>query len=100
MKTNYEVYENNAGGLALLVYENGNPMYLHTGYEFMPGQLTEDIRALTSGAIPVSEWDGNEIDDVPIEEITKGALDKDATTTYWDAMGSAAHLEFGEKYSE
>ena len=90
----YQVYENNAGGLALVVYDKGEPVYLHTGYEHAPGQLTEDIEMLTSGSFPVSEWDGNEIEDTSVEEIMQGTLVKTLTETYWAAMGTAARLEF------
>lgn len=60
---NWKVIENNGGGLTLVVFESeeyGNISYLHTGYEYNPGQLTEDISALKAGSNP-AEWDGNEL---------------------------------------
>ena len=62
----FTVIEDNGGGLTLITYtENGKIDYLHTGYEYNPGQLTEDIRTLKNGADPAQEWDRNELFSVP-----------------------------------
>lgn len=60
----YKVIEDNGGGLALVVFaEDGETVeYIHAGYEYNPGQLTEDLEALKNGDDPAREWDGNELD--------------------------------------
>lgn len=61
---NYKVIEDNGGGLALVVFaEDGETIeYIHSGYEYNPGQLTEDLEALKNGDDPAKDWDGNELD--------------------------------------
>ena len=62
----YKVIEDNGGGLALVVFaEDGETVeYIHTGYEYNPGQLTEDLEALKNGDDPAKDWDGNDLDSV------------------------------------
>lgn len=57
----FQVIEDNSGGLHLAVFnKNGdNVTYFHSGYEYNPGQLRNDIYALKCGANPEIEWDGN-----------------------------------------
>lgn len=59
----YKVIEDNGGGLALVVFaEDGETVeYIHTGYEYNPGQLTADLEALKNGADPAKEWEGNDL---------------------------------------
>lgn len=61
----FDVIEDNGGGLAILVYTNDRALveYIHTGYEFNPGQLIEDLINILEGADPLTEWDGNEVVD-------------------------------------
>lgn len=61
----YEVYETTGGCLILVVYDDyGRACYLHSGYEFVPGQLTRDIDLLRSGVNPILDgWDNNELCD-------------------------------------
>lgn len=61
-QVNYEVIEDNGGGLYLAVFDpNGNCIYLHQGYEYIPGQLSGDLVAINAGVNPVAaDWDGNE----------------------------------------
>ena len=99
MKRNYQVIEDNGGGLHLAVFENGNVVYLHSGYEYVQGQLLCDIIAL-QGEDDVSEWDGNtdnpqqEYDDLMdgygVEVIA------DTNGIYYDLMGAAGGREFGQ----
>lgn len=57
------VTENNGGGLALFVFDSsGTCVYTHTGYEYTPGALAQDIAALLSGDYPPEDWGGNEDD--------------------------------------
>jgi len=61
----YIVIEDNAGGLHLFVFEDINGdgcekiIYEHSGYEYVEGQLTDDLKELASGAHP-SNWEGCE----------------------------------------
>ena len=94
----YEVYENNAGGLALLVYDDaGRVNYIHTGYEFVPGQLQQDLAAIAQGDDPSTEWDGNEIDDFDESDVYGewGELVADNSGTYLGCAGYAANAELG-----
>lgn len=59
------VIEENGGGLYLVIFrgqEETEVEYLHSGYEFCPGQLMEDLWALFCGDDPAKDWDGNEIE--------------------------------------
>ena len=43
----YKVYESNAGNLTLIAYnKDGHADYIHTGYEFVSGQLKQDLQAV------------------------------------------------------
>lgn len=109
----YYVIEDNGGGLALVVFaEDGeNVEYIHSGYEYNPGQLTEDLENLKNGDDPAEYWDGNELDSVEGMENPedleswfpwnqKGigwetVADNDGI--YPEDMGAAARVEFGIK---
>lgn len=105
----YEVIENNGGGLILVVFdENDKVEYIHTGYEYIGGNLKEDIEALENGADPVKEWEGNcggieyEFGDVPQElydNITSydcgWSVIADNDGEYPNVMGEAGRREFG-----
>ena len=100
----FEVYENNAGGLALVVYDDCEKIeYVRTGYEFNLGQLLQDIECIKAGDDPAMMWDGNEIDyfsDSEINEFSSGEWGKlvaDNDAIYSENMGAAAGLEFGIK---
>lgn len=66
---NYKVIEDNGGGLALVVFaEDGETIeYIHSGYEYNPGQLTEDLEALKNGDDPAKDWDGNDLNNAEME---------------------------------
>lgn len=97
----YEVIEDNGGGLHLVVFaESGEVEYLHTGYEYVNGQLKNDIKLLESGDNPAKDWEENEENPQEVyDNITsfeygwKIVADNDGI--YPDKMGSAACLEFG-----
>lgn len=67
---NYKVIEDNGGGLALVVFaQDGETIeFIHTGYEYNPGQLTEDLENLKNGDDPARDWDGNDLDSYDGEE--------------------------------
>lgn len=97
----FEVYENNGGCLALVVYGDfGNIEYIHTGYEFNPGQLSKDIENIKADDDPAMMWDGNELEEFgefQIEEFASGAwgtLIADNFGEYPFAMGAAGEKEF------
>ena len=107
----YMVIEDNGGGLTLVVFaQDGETVeYIHSGYEYNPGQLTEDLDALKAGADPAKEWDGNELDNVdmeapedleswfPWEQKGQGwQIVADNDGVYPEDMGAAAKIEFGE----
>ena len=57
---NYQVIEDNGGGLTLVVFDDNNKVeYLHNGYEYNHGQLKQDLNALESGDDPLTDWEGN-----------------------------------------
>lgn len=59
----FEVIEDNGGGLTLVVFAtDGTAEYIHHGYEYNLGQLTEDLRAIRDGADPANDWD-RDVDD-------------------------------------
>lgn len=107
---NYKVIEDNGGGLALVVFaEDGETIeYIHSGYEYNPGQLTEDLENLKNGDDPARDWDGNELDStegMENPEDLESWFPRDQKGTGWevvadndgiypDDMGGAASQEF------
>ena len=57
----YVVVEDNGGGLYLYVFLKNKCIYSHSGYEYNPGQLIEDLDNLDYGS-DVNAWDGAEDD--------------------------------------
>lgn len=107
----YMVIEDNGGGLTLVVFaRDGETVeYIHSEYEYNPGQLTEDLDALKAGADPAQEWAGNELDNADMEAPEdleswfpweqKGPgwqIVADNDGVYPEDMGAAAKIEFGE----
>ena len=107
---NYKVIEDNGGGLTLVVFaEDGETIdYIHTGYEYNPGQLTEDLENLKDGDDPKRDWDGNALEDAEMENPEdleswfpwdqKGIgweVVADNDGNYPEVMGAAAEEEFG-----
>ena len=107
----YMVIENNGGGLALVVFAGDGETikYIHTGYEYNPGQLTEDLENLKNGGDPSEDWEGNELDSTEGMENPedleswfpwgqKGIgweVVADNDGIYPEDMGTAAKIEFG-----
>lgn len=104
----YQVIEDNGGGLTLIVYgENGEIEYIHTGYEYYPGQLLNDLEALKDGDDPARDWDGNDLYTTGMEHPEeleswfpweqKGIgweVVADNDGVYPEEMGEAASIEF------
>lgn len=104
----YQVIEDNGGGLTLIVYgENGEIEYIHTGYEYHPGGLLDDLEALKNGDDPAHDWDGNDLYTIEMEHPEeleswfpweqrgigwKVVADNDGV--YPEEMGEAASIEF------
>ena len=98
----FEVYENNGGGLILVVYNDYRQIeYVHSGYEFYPGNLTEDIENIKAGNDSVAQWSGNELDYLSIDQLNDlengkfGDIIADETGIYPNVMGAAGKKEFG-----
>lgn len=106
---NYKVIEDNGGGLTLVVFAQDKETieYIHTGYEYNPGQLTEDLENLKNGDDPANDWDGNEMDSAEMEDLedleswfpwdqkgTGWEVVADNDGIYPEDMGAAAKIEF------
>jgi hypothetical protein len=107
-KYEYQVIEDNGGGLALYVFDEGGidggkVIFAHISYDGGKGQLTTDLDNLDAGG-DVTVWDG--CDDEPQalyddldnfeagwQKVAEGADGK--RTLYPTLMGTAAKLEFG-----
>lgn len=106
----YEVYENNAGGLTMFVWDakGENVTYAHSGYEYTQGTLKQDIVAIQAGESP-DDWDGNgsytglsfdtwedmglDLADVYRETVEYNELVADNDGVYADKMGRSAEIE-------
>lgn len=94
------VYEDNAGGLYLVVLDNeATPVFYRTGYERYEGFLCADIDALMHGDSPTA-WESNEVAELDMEYlewlcelIADGDTDK-GVTYYYSLMGRAGLREF------
>ena len=97
---NYQVIEDNGGGLTLVVFDDNNKVeYLHNGYEYNNGQLKQDLNALESGDNPVTDWEGNaenpqEVYDNMTSYQHGWEIVVDNDGVYIDKMGYAALKEF------
>lgn len=99
---NYQVIEDNAGGLSLFVFDKGGKVeYAHTGYQFVPGQLRDDLDVLNSGLEDLQDWESCEENPQAIyDDITSfehgWEIVADNDGLYPDLMGLAAQKEFQE----
>lgn len=100
-KLTYQVIEDNGGGLTLVIFDSQNAVvYLHDGYEYNPGQLTEDLKALRHYPSPLSDWEGNSgTPQADYDNLTSyeygWQIVADNEGIYPDVMGAAARIEFG-----
>lgn len=112
----FMVIEDNAGGLTLIVFaKDGETIeYLHSGYEYYPGELSENLKNLKNGENPAREWDGNFLDDeetiaemsnpndleswFPYEQHRQAwNIVADNKGIYPESMGTSAKLEFEQE---
>jgi len=57
-RLSYQVLEDNGGGLHLAVLNGNECIWFASSYEFIPGNLQEDIAALQEGADPLQDgWE-------------------------------------------
>lgn len=97
----YEIIEDNGGGLTLVTFDENNCVdYLHTGYEYVTGQLLKDLEALRNGDNSVEDWEGNEKNPQEVYDNIKSyeygwEIVADNNGIYPDKMGCAACIEFG-----
>ena len=95
----FNVIEDNGGGLTLVIFDDSDEVsYLHTGYEYIIGQLTNDLKELANGSDP-STWDGceenpQEIYDNIISFEYGWKIIADNNGIYPEDMGAAGCLEF------
>jgi hypothetical protein len=98
-KLTYQAIEDNGGGLTLVIFDAQNEVvYLHSGYEYNPGQLTEDLDALKT-TDPRTDWEGNsETPQGDYDQLTSyeygWQIVADDDGIYPDVMGAAARKEF------
>lgn len=109
----FEVYEDNGGGLYLVVLTAGIPTYVFENWEYQnPGSLRDAISELAADKLAYRSWDGNCVDRInesrrndPASDLVTaqslyddglGALVAKITesggTYYPDRMGTAARL--------
>ena len=97
IKRKFRVLEDNGGGLTLFVWdENGEEIvFAHSGYEYTPGSLCQDLDALAHDDDPL-KWDGNE--KFLFDEYERMYFDcSDIVTNdgiYYEVMGAAGLYEF------
>jgi hypothetical protein len=99
----YKVVEDNGGGLHLYVFWGSKVIYAATDYEYAPGRLTQDLRALDEGT-DISRWDSN-VDDpqAAYDSITSHEYGWKVVASggggqrhlHKSVMGGAAQIEFG-----
>lgn len=95
----YEVIEDSGEGLTLVIFDKkGAVEYIHTGYEYTPGQLIRNIEELKEDE-SVEDWDGGEENpQETYENITSfecgWEIVADNNGIYPSKMGRAARLEF------
>ena len=96
----WEVTENGGGGLGLYVWDNDVLIFAHNGYEYNPGQLTEDVNNLLTDN-SVSAWDGNEIiDEDIVRAVRNNVYELEDTSLIFDANGNIIPLTTDEYYDD
>lgn len=100
IKKKFVIIEDNGGGLTLVVFDDSEKVsYLHAEYEYVLGQLTNDLIELANGADP-STWEGCEESPEEIYNDFKSheygwEIIADNFGLYPSKMGAAGCLEFG-----
>lgn len=106
---NYEVLEDNGGGIYLAVFTDEDKEkveYLHAGYEFGPSdRLSDDLEALRNGDDPAKDWDGNAENPQELyDQLTSyeygWEVIADNDGVYPEKMGAAGQLCFSQDIGE
>ena len=108
----FEVWEDNAGGLTLILHDDGTPVYIHYYYADPEGTLESDLRVYFSGGY-VDYWGGNQLDELVERAGSLGALMAEYTEQPggitqiaapgwidWGRMGAAGNAEFCARGAE
>ncbi len=97
----WQAIEDNGGGLHLAVFNDSGCIYLHSGFEYTPGDWAACINALKTGENPIDAgWEGcaddpqGEYDNIMSYKYGWEIV-ADEEGIYPDKMGSAAKKEFG-----
>lgn len=97
IKPKFAVYEDNGGGLHLVVWGK-NKIYSFHGYEYSHGNLANDLKTLLKYGMQENEWDNKEDGKEFLKEVEKSQygykLVADNEGIYWDDMGGNAKYEF------
>lgn len=97
IKPKFEVYEDNGGGLHLVVWDKNKPYVFH-GYEYVHGNLATDLKTLKDEGFNIKYWDNEEDGKEFLQEVQKSQYGyivvADNDGIYWDVMGGAAKDEF------
>ncbi|MGP1493953.1 MAG: hypothetical protein ACTTIS_01210 [Streptobacillus sp.] len=97
IKPKFEVYEDNGGGLHLVVWDK-NKIYVFHGYEYAHGNLAEDLKTLLNKGFNINNWDNEEDGKSFLKEVENSQygykLVADNEGIYWDDMGGNAKYEF------
>ncbi len=108
----FQVFEDNAGGLYLFVFDGEEMVYACMGFEHTPGNLRQCVEELqTQGLNAVQGWEGNRepwdgLDAAPedthsvlsewvAQEMGGARIIADQDGIYYDRMGASGSIEFG-----
>ena len=83
------LYEDGAGNLHLLAFEDDTLTYMHTYDAGQSEQAAEDMHKIAGGDNPVRDWDGNELDEaIEWERLGRGRYEdvEDSDISYDDAI--------------
>ena len=99
-RVTWQVIEDNGGGLHLAVFEGDQVIFYGNGYEYNPGCIRENTKALYDGGHPLHDRWESDADDpqAAYERLTSHdsgwQIVADQDRLYWDRMGVAAEKEF------
>lgn len=97
IKPKFAVYEDNGGGLHLVVWDK-TKIYAFHGYEYAHGNLAEDLKTLLNKGFNINNWDNEEDGKSFLKEVENSQygyeLVADNEGIYWDDMGGNAKYEF------
>lgn len=108
----YEIYEDNAGGLYLVVLTAGIPTYIFENWEFQPhGDLCKAIHELAADKLAYRGWNGDCVERINEDRLSDlvtaeslydeglgtliAKITENGGTYYPDRMGTAARLALG-----